>query len=56
MLICNSDFEIVDYCNEKTNNFYEIGHSFDYTGQREDFYGDLQYLIEDYEVYEVETL
>jgi hypothetical protein len=48
-----SDFEIVDECHKRFNNFSGIGHSFDYNETAEEFYGGNKYLIKDYEVYEV---
>jgi hypothetical protein len=48
-----SDFEIVDESNKRFNNFSGIGHSFDYNGTPEEFYGGNKYFIKDYEVYEV---
>lgn len=48
-----SDFEIVDQCNVKYNSFSEIGHSYDFPRKAEEFYGDVKYLIEEYEVYQV---
>jgi hypothetical protein len=35
------------------NNYSNVGHSFDYTGPEEEFYGRKKFLIRDYEVYEV---
>ena len=45
--------EIVSDCNRINNNFSNIGHSFDYTGPIEDFYGRKKFLVRDYEVYEI---
>lgn len=48
-----SDFEIVDQSNINLNTFSEIGHTYNYTRQPEEFYGDIKYLIEEYEVYQI---
>ena len=40
-------------CNRFLNNYSNIGHSFDYNGHEDDFYGRKKYLVKDYEVYEV---
>jgi len=48
-----SDFEIVDNCNLNYNNFYRVGHSYEYEDSAESFFGAKKYLIRDYEVYEV---
>jgi len=48
-----SDFEIVDECNALCNNSSNVGHSFKYPRKAEEFYGDLQYMITEYEVYQI---
>lgn len=48
-----SDLEIVSECNRYTNNYSHVGHSFDYQGTEEDFFGKKKFLVQDYEVYEV---
>ena len=48
-----SDFEIVDNCNVNYNNFFRVGHSYEYDDIAEKFFGAKKYLIRDYEVYEV---
>jgi hypothetical protein len=45
--------EIVSEPNKYMNNYSNIGHSFDYTGPEEEFYGRKKFLVRDYEVYEV---
>ena len=49
-----SDFEIVNECNKRFNNFAGFGHTFEANEIKpEEFYGGNKYLIKDYEVYEV---
>ena len=48
-----SDLEIVDECNVNYNSFSDIGHSYLYKRNPEEFYGETNYKINDYEVYEV---
>lgn len=48
-----SDFEIVDNCNVNYNNFFRVGHSYEYDDVPENFFGAKKYLVRDYEVYEV---
>ena len=45
--------EIVSDCNRKENNHSNVGHTYDYEGTIEDFYGKKKFLVKDYEVYEV---
>ncbi len=49
-----SDLEIVDKCNENINKYSDFGFSFDSENvSKEAFYGAENYLVKDYEVYEV---
>ncbi len=48
-----SDLEIVSDCNRFVNNYSHIGHSFEYHGVEDDFYGKKKFTVKDYEVYEV---
>jgi len=48
-----NDLEIVENANKKFNNFSNIGTSYQFDDKLEDFYGDVKYLVEDYEVYEL---
>jgi hypothetical protein len=45
--------EIANECDKNYNNHCKIGHSYDYNGTIEDFYGNEKYFVEDYECYEV---
>jgi chromosome segregation ATPase len=48
-----SDLEIVSDCNRFVNNYSHIGHSFEFHGVEDDFYGKKKFTLKDYEVYEV---
>lgn len=48
-----NDLEVIDNADKNYNYFSNIGISYNYDGSIEDFYGDLKYLVEDYEVYEL---
>lgn len=48
-----SDFEIVDGCNLNYNKCSNIGHSYCCSRSPSEFYGSDQYLIEEYEVYQI---
>jgi hypothetical protein len=50
-----SDFEIVNNADKNMNNFGEIGHSYDdgYKITPKEFYGGDKYLVQDYEVYQL---
>lgn len=48
-----SDIEIVSDSNRVKNNFSNIGHSYEFQGTPEDFFGNKKFFIKDYEVYEV---
>lgn len=48
-----SDLEIVSDCNRFVNNYSHIGHTFEYHGVEDDFYGKKKFTVKDYEVYEI---
>ena len=37
--------EVVSDCNRFLNNYSNVGHSFDYSGHEDDFYGKKKYLV-----------
>jgi len=47
------DLEIVSNCNANQNQYSGIGHTFEFTGSKTDFYGQEKYLVNEYEVYRV---
>ncbi len=48
-----NDLEIVENADKNYNYFSNIGTSYKYEGDINDFYGEMKYLVEDYEVYEI---
>jgi len=47
------DFELVDECDKYCNRSVKLGNSFDIDKSAEEFFGASEYLISDYEVYQI---